>query len=133
MSDHLRTTPERTVSTDETVSLIAASKVEGTAVYDAQGENVGKIYDVMIDKTSGQVAYAILSFGGFMGIGSDYYPLPWTALAYDERLGGYVSNVDKSLLEGAPKHASMSDVRWDEPGYARGIDDYYGAALARGR
>jgi sporulation protein YlmC with PRC-barrel domain len=121
------------ISKTETTSLIAASKVEGTAVYGAQGEHVGKIYDVMLDKTSGQVAYAVLSFGGFLGIGSDYYPLPWNALAYSERHGGYVSNVDKSLLEGAPKYAAGDDGRWNEPAYARGIDDYYSTSISRTR
>lgn len=121
------------VSKSETTSLIAASKVEGTAVYDVQGEHVGKIYDVMLDKASGQVAYAVLSFGGFLGIGTDYYPLPWKALTYSERQGGYVTNVDKTLLEGAPKYASPDDTVWTQPGYARGVDDYYGTAIARGR
>lgn len=133
MSDYTNTSVGRDVSVDETGSLIAASKVEGTAVYDAQGEKVGKIYDVMLDKVSGQVAYAVLSFGGFLGMGSDYYPLPWNALTYSERQGGYVTNVDKTLLEGAPKYASPDDAVWTQPGYARGVDDYYGTAIARGR
>ena len=62
----------------ETSSLIAADKVQGTWVYNAAGENLGSIYDLMIDKKSGNVAYAIMSFGGFLGIGNDYHPLPWT-------------------------------------------------------
>src|SRR2546425_10396696 len=72
----------------ETADLIGSDKVEGTTVYDAQGEKMGSIARVMIEKRSGQVAYAVLSFGGFLGIGNDYYPIPWAALSYDTSLGG---------------------------------------------
>ena len=67
----------------ETAGLIGSDKVEGTNVYDAKGEKMGSIERVMIDKRSGQVAYAVLSFGGFLGIGTDYYPIPWDSLKYD--------------------------------------------------
>jgi sporulation protein YlmC with PRC-barrel domain len=60
----------------ETTALIAASNVQGTAVYNAEGESLGSIHDLMIDKISGHVAYAIMSFGGFLGIGNSYHPLP---------------------------------------------------------
>ena len=63
----------------ETAGLIGSDKVEGTNVYGATGEKIGSIERVMIDKRSGQVAYAVLRFGGFLGIGSDYYPIPWTS------------------------------------------------------
>ena len=56
---------------------------------------------VMIDKPSGKVAYAIMSFGGFLGMGNQYHPLPWSVLKYDTNLGGYVVNLDKRQLEGA--------------------------------
>src|SRR5881397_2863604 len=72
----------------ETADLIGSDKVEGTTVYDAKGEKMGSIARVMIDKRSGQVASAVLSFGGFLGIGNDYYPIPWAALSYDTSLGG---------------------------------------------
>ncbi len=65
-------------------SLIAASKVNGTTVYNTAGEKLGSVYDVMIDKRSGKAAYAIMSFGGFLGIGDSYHPLPWQSLTYDE-------------------------------------------------
>jgi hypothetical protein len=74
--------------TRETAGLIGSDKVEGTAVYDATGEKMGSIERVMIGKISGQVAYAVLQFGGFLGLGSDYYPIPWASLSYDTRLGG---------------------------------------------
>jgi sporulation protein YlmC with PRC-barrel domain len=69
----------------ETSNLIGS---EGTTVYGADRKEIGSVERVMIDKRSGQVQYAVLSFGGFLGIGDDYYPLPWQSLTYDESLGG---------------------------------------------
>jgi len=80
----------------ETAGLIGSDKVEGTAVYDAKGEHIGSIERVMIDKVSGQVAYAVLQFGGFLGLGSDYYPIPWESLKYDISLGGTASTSPRS-------------------------------------
>ena len=71
----------------ETVTLIGSDKVEGTAVYGADDTQIGSIERVMIDKRSGKVSYAVLSFGGFLGIGDDHYPLPWNSLKYDTNLG----------------------------------------------
>ncbi len=82
--------------------LIAASKVNGTSVYNEAGEKLGSVYDVILNKASGRTEYAIMSFGGFLGIGDSYHPLPWQAMRYDERQGGYVVNLDRSRLEGAP-------------------------------
>mgnify|MGYP000368444801 CR=1 FL=1 len=86
------------VAVDETQRLIASNKVEGTAVYDRSGEQVGTVYNFMVDKVSGQVAYAVLSFGGFLGIGESYHPVPWRALHYDVTRGGYVIDVDADAL-----------------------------------
>jgi hypothetical protein len=87
----------------ETAGLIGSDKVEGTAVYDAKGDHIGSIERVMIEKRSGQVSYAVLQFGGFLGIGSDYYPIPWQSLTYDTSLGGYRTNITEAQLKGAPK------------------------------
>jgi hypothetical protein len=73
----------------ETVLLIGSDKVEGTAVYGADDRKIGTVQRVMIDKISGRVAYAVVSFGGFLGMGEDYYPMPWPNLKYDTALGGY--------------------------------------------
>ena len=73
---------------DESANVISASKVTGTNVYNTAGESLGEINDVMIDKRSGKIAYAIMSFGGFLGIGEQYHPLPWATLKYDTRQGG---------------------------------------------
>jgi sporulation protein YlmC with PRC-barrel domain len=99
------TTTGTTVATDETDRLIASNKVEGTAVYNRQDERLGSVYNFMVDKRTGKVEYAVLSFGGFLGIGDDYYPLPWKALNYDTRLEGYVVDLDKNRLREAPHYA----------------------------
>ena len=91
----------------ETTGLIGSDKVEGTAVYDAKGEHIGSIERVMIEKVSGQVAYAVLQFGGFLGIGSDSYPLPWDSLKYDTSLGGYRTTITEEQLQGAPGDVSQ--------------------------
>src|SRR5689334_21661277 len=83
-----RATGRNIMAEDETVSLIGSDKVQGTAVFDADGNKVGSIERVMIEKTSGRVSYAVLSFGGFLGIGDVHYPLPWPSLKYNVELGG---------------------------------------------
>ena len=93
----------------KTGSLIGSDRVEGTDVYNSNGDRVGTIERVMIDKISGKVAYAVMSFGGFLGLGSNYYPLPWSLLTYDVRLGGYEVSVTEDQLRKAPKF------RRDEP------------------
>ena len=108
----------------ETITLIGSDKVEGTAVYGADGEKIGSIERLMIDKVSGKVSYAVLSFGGFLGIGHDHYPLPWNSLKYDTNLGGYVTGITEAQLQGAPKYAN-DDWNW---GNTRAVDDYYATA-----
>ncbi len=112
--------------TGETDRLIASDKVEGTAVYNRQGERLGSIYNLMVDKRSGQVEYAVMSFGGFIGIGDSYHPLPWKALKYDTNQSGYVVDLDKSRLQGAPSYAASETPDWRDPSYSRRIDDFYG-------
>lgn len=105
--------------------LIAASKVNGTSVYNTGGEKLGSVYDVMLDKVSGNAEYAVLSFGGFLGIGDKYHPLPWKQLRYDTRQGGYVVGLDRSRLEGAPVYAVSEVSVWDDT-RGRDVDAYYG-------
>jgi sporulation protein YlmC with PRC-barrel domain len=109
--------------------LIAASKVNGTNVYNRAGEKLGSVYDVMLDKRSGKADYAIMSFGGFLGIGDSYHPLPWDQLTYDTNMGGYVVNLDRARLEGAPSYAASDTTAWDDPEYARRVNEYYGRAI----
>lgn len=106
-------------------ALIAASKVNSTTVYNPMGDKLGSIYDVMLEKKSGKAAYAIMSFGGFLGIGEQFHPLPWNQLAYDPGMGGYVVRLDRRQLEGGPAYSERELGTWDDR-RARAIDDYYG-------
>lgn len=105
--------------------LIAADKVAGTDVYNRGGEKLGEVDSVMLDKTSGRVAYAIMSFGGFLGIGNRYHPLPWSMLNYDTELEGYVVDLDKRILEAAPSYGENDRVDWADRGYAQRLHDHY--------
>ena len=108
----------------ETIRLIGSDKVEGTAVFGPDGERIGSIERVMIEKISGKVSYAVLSFGGFLGIGDDQYPLPWPSLKYNVDLGGYQTMITNDQINGAPKVTRNSDWNWGQG--TREIDDYYG-------
>jgi uncharacterized protein YrrD len=105
-------------------TLIAAEKVNGTNVYNPAGDNLGNIDDIMIDKVSGRAIYAVMSFGGFLGMGTKFHPLPWATLKYDVQKGGYIVNLDKKLLEGAPSYDRGSDFTWTRD-YGREVDSYY--------
>ena len=109
-------------------TLIAAEKVEGTDVYNLRGDKLGTVDDIMIDKVSGKAIYALMSFGGFLGIGEKNHPLPWSTLRYDERKGGYVVNLDKKILEGAPSYGPRDRIDWDDQKWGRRVHDYYGSA-----
>ena len=113
----------------ETVNLIGSDKVEGTAVYGAGGDKIGSIERVMIDKLSGKVSYAVLSFGGFLGIGDDHYPLPWQSLKYDTNLGGYVTGITEAQLQNAPKYSNDNSWNWSDPTRTRAVNDYYGVGI----
>jgi hypothetical protein len=115
------------VAMDETRRLIASSKVEGTPVFNRAGEQLGTVYNFMVDKVSGQVAYVVMSFGGFLGIGESYHPLPWRALTYDTRLGGYVVDIDKDRLTDAPRYGADQDPFADDE-YGARVDAYYRTA-----
>jgi hypothetical protein len=112
------------VAIDEATRLIASNKVEGTAVYNQEGEHLGSVYNFMVDKVSGQVAYAVMSFGGFLGLGDSYHPLPWKALRYDTKLGGYVVDLDRDRLAGAPSYRGGEDP-FADPAFGPKLTDYY--------
>ena len=105
--------------------LIASSRVEGTAVYDRQGERLGRVEYFMVDKVSGQADYAVMSFGGLFGLGSKHYPLPWDMLEYDPDKGGYVVDLDKERLEQGPSFEAGQEPAFDRD-YDRIVYDYYG-------
>lgn len=109
----------------DTPSFIASDKVEGTNVYGADGKKIGSIQRIILEKRGGRVAYAVLSFGGFLGIGDEYYPLPWEKLHYDEELDGYRVDLTKDQLENAPRYTDREDDTFfgrDD----RKVYDYYG-------
>jgi sporulation protein YlmC with PRC-barrel domain len=85
-------------------SAILASKVKGTAVYNPGGDRIGTVEDIVLDKTSNQIMFAALGFGGVLGLGEKYYPVPWSMLDYDEDKGGYVVPLDKDNLKNAPAY-----------------------------
>jgi hypothetical protein len=109
----------------DTASLIASDKVEGTAVYGADGKRIGSVARLLLEKRGGRVAYAVLSFGGFLGIGDDYYPLPWEKLRYDEQLDGYRIDLTKDQITGAPRYNDLEDETWYRAN-DRTVYDYYG-------
>ncbi|MDB5409260.1 MAG: photosystem reaction center subunit [Rhodospirillales bacterium] len=121
-------TSSGSVATNETERLISSEKVVGTPVYNRAGEHLGSVHSLMLDKFSGQVAYAVMSFGGFLGIGESYHPLPWRVLTYDVRQGGYVVDLDRQRLEGAPSFTANETPDWGDRSFGHRIDDYYGVS-----
>lgn len=106
--------------------LIAADRVNGTDVCNEAGDKLGKIEDVAIDKVSGEVAYAILSFGGVLGFGEKYHPVPWKLLTYDADRRAYVVPLDKAAIEEAPTIAESELSGWNDARSRETIFDYYG-------
>ncbi len=106
--------------------LIESDRVEGTAVYDQNGNHIGTIKRLMIEKISGKVAYAVMSFGGFLGVGEGEHTIPWGSLHYDTSLGGYRTNITEEQLRGAPTFSRDRDYDWTDRERERGLHDYYG-------
>lgn len=94
-------------------------------MYGPDNQKIGSVERVMIDKISGKVAYAVMSFGGFLGMGEDYYPVPWASLKYDTSLGGYRTGITQDQLKGAPKFNRNTDWDWSDRSRDRAVYDYY--------
>lgn len=105
--------------------FVASNLVTNPVIYDRDGHKLGTIHSFIVDKRTGQVAYAILSFGGFLGLGQTYHPLPWGSLAYDLGRDGYLVNVDKAMLEGSPSYRPDDAPQFDEA-YGQRVSTYYG-------
>ena len=105
--------------------LIGSDRVEGTSVFRSDGKKIGEIERVMIDKISGRAAYAVMGFGGFLGLGEDHYPIPWQRLTYNEGFGGYEVNISAAELKKAPKYSRGEEGQWALR-RGRQIYDYYG-------
>jgi sporulation protein YlmC with PRC-barrel domain len=106
-------------------AMVSSSDVNGEAVFSQAGEQVGTIDHLEIDKKSGRVAYAVMHFGGFMGLGADSHPIPWNSLHYDPSLGGFRTDVTEEQLRGAPERPSewRDDRDWEER-----VHSHYGVA-----
>jgi sporulation protein YlmC with PRC-barrel domain len=83
-------------------SAICASKVIGTNVQDPNGEKIGEVEDVVLDKESNSILFAVVGFGGFLGMAEKYHPIPWASLTYDEGDNAYVVGYTKEQLQSAP-------------------------------
>ena len=118
-------TSSGSVPTDETGELIASDKVEGTAVYNRQGEKLGSVYNFMVGKRSGKVAYAVMSFGGLLGLGESYHPLPWELLTYDTSQGGYVVDVAQDRLKKAPSYGPGEEPFSSDQSFGRRVQEYW--------
>ena len=115
----------RSTTTSTGTDIISSDKVEGTTVYNPSGDKLGTVDDLMIDKLSGQIPYAVLEFGGFLGMGTDRYPLPWNMLKYDTTMDGYVVPLDKDRLEKAPRYPENDTPAYTDD-YGRKVYGYYG-------
>lgn len=105
--------------------VISSERVQGTAVYSSAGDKLGSIDDLMIDKRSGLVRYAVLEFGGFLGVGSDRYPVPWNMLKYDTVKEGYVVPLGQEQLDKAPRYPHNDAPAYTDE-FGRKVYDYYG-------
>ncbi|HET6534653.1 MAG TPA: PRC-barrel domain-containing protein [Sphingomicrobium sp.] len=115
------------VDKNETRKMIASDKVEGTSVFDSNGEEVGTVRKLMIGKMDGQVRYVVMGMGGMFGFGEDSFPLPWDGLDYDTRLDGYkLKGVTKDDFKAnkAPSHPRNEEPGWSDD-YDRTIRAYY--------
>jgi len=113
-----------TTSTGHT-SAIRASKVIGTTVKDSAGERLGKVEDVVLDKQSNSILFGVMSFGGVLGMGEKYHPVPWAALDYDKDANAYVINLTKEQLKAAPADSLEELTRDDGAAYRDRAFDYY--------
>ncbi|CAA9542288.1 MAG: hypothetical protein AVDCRST_MAG23-2205 [uncultured Sphingosinicella sp.] len=109
----------------ETLQTFMSARVDNVLVYDTDGSKLGSLYSVQIDRPSGRVEYAVLSFGGFLGLGQSFHPVPFRALSVNEKRGGYTVNIGKQMLQGGPSYRPDTAPSWDAS-YARRISDYYG-------
>jgi hypothetical protein len=110
-------------------ALISSEDVEGTAVFDHADKQIGSVDHLMIDKISGRVIYAVLSFGGFLGLNHSHYPLPWAKLRFDREVNGFRTDITAQQLRDAPDFSDngYSDRNWDKKVHA-----YYDTAMMWG-
>lgn len=115
------------IETDESNDLISAEKVEGTSVYSRDGDKAGSVNSVMINKRSGQVEHAVVSIGGFLGMGSEYHTIPWDKLDYDTDLGGYKLNATEDQLKSGPTFSEADSRLVGDRDYQDRVYAHYGS------
>lgn len=113
-----------TTSTGHTRAILA-SRVKGTPVYNTQGEQIGHVEDIVLDKLSNEILFSVVAFGGFLGIGEKYHPLPWSQLDYQEDVDGYVVPLTREQLQNAPSYDLSELSRNDGESWQR-ASAYYG-------
>lgn len=106
-------------------TAIRAKKVIGTDVKDTSGKSIGKVEDIVLDKQSNNIMYAVVGFGGFLGMGEKYHPLPWRELRYNEGEGSYVVNFTKDQLTAAPADSLEALTQSDGTAYRDRAYEYY--------
>jgi sporulation protein YlmC with PRC-barrel domain len=104
---------------------IRAKSVIGTSAKDATGEKIGQIEDVMLDKESSSILYAVVGFGGFLGVKERFHPLPWSALEYDKDAQAYVVSYTREQLQAAPAGSIDELTRGDGLAFRDHLHDYY--------
>ncbi|WP_112664280.1 PRC-barrel domain-containing protein [Microvirga flavescens] len=119
-----------TLAASQSVSanpLIDSDRVEGTKVFDPNGHKIGTVDRLMIEKETGKVAYAVMTFGGFLGLGEEAYTIPWAKLKYDTSLGGYRTDITEEELSGAPDfyRDTGRDYDWSDRERERELHDYW--------
>lgn len=113
---------------ERTSDVIASDRVEGTAIYGSDNDKIGTVDKLLINKQTGRVTDAILSIGGFLGIGTDRHSLPWAKLKYDTTLGGYQLGVTKEQLEKAPRFEETDKDRPYDRQYQTSVYGYWAVA-----
>lgn len=106
--------------------LMGANTLIGNDVYNLKNEDLGDIKEIMLDMRTGQVSYAVLSFGGFLGMGEKLFAVPWNALTLDTQNKRFTLNVEKDRLESAPGFDEDSWPNMADQSWAKSIHDFYG-------
>ena len=121
-------TVKPTSGAKETSRLISSEKVAGSKVENTNGDNLGHIEEIMIDKVSGRVGYAVLNYGSFLGMGGKLFALPWDILKYDTQRDAYVIGIPAERLKNAPSFEAGAWPDFDDRSYDKQLHDYYGSS-----
>ena len=105
-------------------SAILASKVQGKSVYNTKGEKIGHVGDIVLDKMSNSIEFAVLGFGGVLGMGEKFHPVPWALLDYNPDMGGYVVPLTKDIMQSAPVYR-LEDLTKNDASIRTETFDYY--------